>query len=40
MMKNWLPAESIALERAMESTPRVWERLFSTPLALNSPLIA
>ena len=29
--------ESIALERAIESTPRVWERSFFTPLLANSP---
>ena len=40
MMKNWLPAESFALERAMLSTPRTWLRSFSTPLLLNSPRMA
>jgi len=39
MMKNWLPAELGDCARAMETTPRLWLRLFFTPLSLNSPLM-
>ena len=31
---------SVRIQRAMESTPRTWDRSFLTPLLLNSPLIA
>ena len=39
MMKNWLPAELGAMERAMERTPSVCFRSFFTPFWENSPLM-
>ena len=37
MMKNWLPAESGTMVRAMERTPAVCFKLLEKPLEENSP---